>query len=90
MPNSVTDLTRKPLFKFKMWFDVAPRTDTKEYMCLKQIELHAQNMITISQHNWGDLYDHLMNTSIFTLIMNKMFIWAVKITTAVSTSIRIC
>ena len=33
-----------------------------------------------SQHiNWKNLYDHLMNTIIFTLIMNKIFIWAPEI-----------
>ena len=31
-----------------------------------------------SQHDCGDLYDHLMSTRIFTLIMNKLFIWAPK------------
>ena len=27
-----------------------------------------------NHHTWGDLYDHLMSTSIFTLIMSKIFI----------------
>ena len=31
-----------------------------------------------SQHNWGDLYVHLMGTIIFTLIMNMIFIFAPK------------
>ena len=26
-----------------------------------------------NQHNWEDLYDHLMSTGTFTLIMNKIF-----------------
>ena len=47
MPNLVTDLHWKPLFKFDMWFGVAPRTDTEVDMCLKQIGLLAENMITI-------------------------------------------
>ena len=32
-----------------------------------------------SQHNWRDLYDHLTSTRIFTLRINKIFIWAPKI-----------
>ena len=31
------------------------------------------------QHNWGDLYDHLMSTRILISIMNMTFIWAHKI-----------
>jgi hypothetical protein len=50
--------------------------------CLKEIELHTQNVLTIlgsvgashSKHYWGDLYDHLMRMKSFTLILNKMFI----------------
>ena len=66
-----------------MWFGVAPITDTKKgMMCLKEIEIRAQNMITIlgtivNITNWGDLYDdHLMNTKTFTLITSKIFIRA--------------
>jgi hypothetical protein len=44
-------------------------------MYLKEIELRAQNVIIHSrlngQHNWRDLYDYLMSTIIFTLILNK-------------------
>ena len=48
-------------------------------MRLKVIGLHAQNMnynhIRLnSQHKWRDLYDHSMNTKIFTLMMNKIVI----------------
>ena len=40
-----------------------------------------------SQHNWRDLYDHLTSTKIiFTLIMNKILIWAPKITRKVATA----
>ena len=31
-----------------------------------------------SQHNWGDVYDHLTRKRIFTSIMNKIFIRALK------------
>ena len=47
--------------------------------CLEEIQLHAQCMITIlgSKVNIigeGALYDHLMSTRIFNLIMNKIFV----------------
>ena len=32
-----------------------------------------------NQHNWGNLYDHLMSTRNFTLTIKKMFMWAPKI-----------
>ena len=47
-------------------------------MCLKKIGLHAQSMSTIlgsinNWHDWGEgLYDLLVNTRIFTFIMNKI------------------
>ena len=42
-------------------------------MCLR--ELFMINYFKFkSQHNWGNFYDHLMSTRIFTVIMNKMFI----------------
>jgi hypothetical protein len=50
----------------------------QEGMCLKEIRLHAHNMLTIlgSMVNTtgGDLYDRLMSMRIFTLIINKIFI----------------
>ena len=30
------------------------------------------------QRNWGDLYENLMSMKIFTLIINNIFIWALK------------
>ena len=42
-------------------------------MCIKQIGLNAQNYASHSklngQHDWRDLYDHLMGMSILTMIM---------------------
>ena len=53
-----------------------------EDMCLKESGLHAQYMQIIlgsnSQHNGGDLYDHLMSMRIFTLDDEKDIIWAPK------------
>ena len=50
----------------------------QEGVCLKEIGLHAQNMLSIlgSMVNMigEDLYDHLMSTRIFILIMNMIFI----------------
>ena len=46
-------------------------------MCLKEIELCVQNMLTIIGSiidMIGGLYDHLMSKRMFTLIMNKIFI----------------
>jgi hypothetical protein len=55
-------------------------------MCLKEIGLHAHNMLFILvstidmiMGRGGDLYDHLMSMTIFTLIMHKIIIWASKI-----------
>ena len=50
----------------------------KKDMGLKEIELWAQDILTIlgSIVNMigRDLYDHLMSTRLLTLIMNKIFI----------------
>ena len=55
-----------------MWFGVTPRTDTRRTRVHKT-SVCAQNMITIS---WSTVniigkyvYDHLMSTRIFTLVM---------------------
>ena len=54
-------------------------------MCLEEIGLRAQNMLTILSgivniiYMGGDMYDHLMSTRIFTLIMHKIFKRALKI-----------
>jgi hypothetical protein len=46
-------------------------------MCSKEIGLCAQNMTNILNSIvniiGGNLYDHLMSTKIFTLIMNEIF-----------------
>ena len=51
-------------------------------MCFKKIELGAQYMITIMNSTVNiiqgeeGLYDHFMSTRMFTMIMDKVFIWA--------------
>lgn len=51
-------------------------------MCLKEVELRAQNTLTIlgSTVNiiGGDLYDYFISTRIFTLIINKIIIRALS------------
>ena len=48
-------------------------------MCLEEIGLHAQNMLIILVGSviniLRDLCDHLISTRIFTLIVNKIFMW---------------
>ena len=44
------------------------------HMCLNKIGLRAQYYKLNSQPNWKDLYDLLVSTRIFTLIMNKIFV----------------
>ena len=61
-----------------MWFVVAlDKNGYQKDMCSKEIGLCAQNVITILSSIVniieGDIYDHLMSTQIFALIMNKIF-----------------
>ena len=72
MPNLVTYRNQTPIFK---WYVVScgsknehPKRDWT--MCSKQVNHSKLN----NQHNWGNLYDHLMSTRIFTLVMNEIFI----------------
>ena len=51
-PCSVSFLVRTPIIEWHvvlsgMWFGVAPRTNNKNDMCLKEIGLQAKNMITV-------------------------------------------
>ena len=62
-----------------MWFVVVPRTDIEKIYVLKGLlELCAQNMITTLNSRVNiigeNLYDHVMSTRSFTLIMNEIFI----------------
>ena len=64
------------LYLSAMWMGVDPKADTKDVskrdwtMCSKYDNSSRFN----SQHNWGDLYDLVINMRVFTLIMNKIFI----------------
>ena len=77
VPNLITYLTCTPIFEwYLVWCGY--KNEYKKDMCLKEIGLHAQNMITIVSLTinmiGGDLYDHLLSTKIFTLIINKIII----------------
>ena len=67
-----------------MHLGVGLRTDTKK-TCFKKIWDYVLQICyhskLNSQHDQGDLYDHLISTRISTLIMNKIFMGALKIMT---------
>ena len=75
--NSITYPSWTPIYE---WYVV--RCDSKDRghkgMCLKEIELCAQNTITILSSIFdiigGDQYDHSMSMRMFTLTMKNMFI----------------
>ena len=91
VPNSVTYLRRTLIFE---WYVVwcGSKNKYQKDTCLKEIGLHAQNMITIVASIidllGGNLYDHSMSTRIFTLILNKIYVWAPKIMATTSIWIR--
>ena len=78
MPKSNTTIIWTHQYLNGMWLDVAPRRDTQNDTCYTEIDLSAQNVITIPgsivNTIGGDLYDHLMSTKILTLKMNAIFI----------------
>ena len=61
-----------------MWLNVDVQPDTRIDMCLKQIGLQVQNTLTILELIISiigqDVYDYLMSTGIFSLILNSIFI----------------
>ena len=76
MPNLGTYSNWTPIFE---WYvvGVGAKNGYRKDKCLKEIGLCTQNYSRFNnQHEWKNLYDHLMNIRIFTLIMNKIFIWA--------------
>ena len=79
MPNS-NIVTIWTIFS-GMWLGVDLRTNTKKTYV--SIGLSVQIMLTIlrlhGQHDWENLYHHLLDTRIFTVIMNKPLIWTLKI-----------
>ena len=64
------------LYLSGMWLGVDLRTSTKK-MCLKEIGLRAQKNANHSrfnsQHDYGDLHDHLNEHEKLHFMMNKIF-----------------
>ena len=80
IPYPVTILNRRPKIKWSVvWYDSRKGTKKACIMYLNEIGLRAQNMLIIpgSPVNMilggTYLHDHLMNTRIFTLIMNERY-----------------
>ena len=59
-------------------------------MCLKEVAMTCSKYYHHSrlnnQHDWGDLYEHLIDTKTFTLMMNRIFIGALKIMRKMATA----
>ena len=77
MPNLVTYLNMTSMLQ---WYVIrcGSKIEHQKYTCLKEIGLHAQNVITITHLTFNiiemDMYDHIMSTNIFALVMYKIFI----------------
>ena len=75
VPNSNAKIIRSIIFE-----QYVVRCGSKnghQMMCLKEIGLSAQNMLTILSsiiYMFEDLYDHLLSTRILSLIMNRILI----------------
>ena len=80
MPSLFTFLNRTPLFKWYMVRCGCKKGYQKDVF--KRDWVTRSNYVYHSrfnnQHNCEDLYDYLISTKIFTLIMNKICIWAPK------------
>ena len=85
----VTYLIQTPIIKwYVVWCD--SKNGYQKYSVLKNIGVCSKygNYSRLnSQHNWGDLYDHFMNMSVFTSMLNKIFIWTLRIMRKVATTL---
>ena len=66
-----------------MWLGEAPITKSTENMHLSKrhcnlCSTHVNHSRLTSQHSQGDLYDHIISSRIFTLILNKIITQAPK------------
>ena len=64
------------------WLGVDLRTDIKKTCVQNKLDMcsdYAHHSRFNNQHDWGNLYDHLMNMRIVTLTMNKIYISSSKI-----------
>ena len=69
MPHSRTTIIWTPTFELYVVRCGSKNRHQKDIVCLEEeIGLRAQNYVNYSklngQHNWGDLYVHLMSTRI--------------------------
>ena len=90
VPNLVTYLNRTPIIEWYVVRCGSKNGYQKGIIRLKELGLHAQNhnhSMLKSQQNWGDLYDHLMSTTLFTLVMNKVIRWALNMMRKVATAL---
>jgi len=75
VPNSVTCLIRTSIFEcYVVWYGFKSGY-RKDWTVAQENDNHLR---LDSQHNWADLYDHLMSTEVFTLIAYRTFIRAPK------------
>jgi hypothetical protein len=82
VPKSVTCLNQAPIFELDtVW--CGSKNGYQKDLCLQEIGVHAQNMIvnlgSIANHDWGDLYDHLMSTNIFNFILDLRFSYELQL-----------
>ena len=88
--NSITHLDT--YFLSGMWLAWLQEQIPKD-MHVKEIRLHAENVLTILASIINivgrDLYGHFTITKIFTLIMNKIFLWAPKIMRKVTMALSV-
>ena len=70
VPNLVTNLNPTPIFE---WYvdSYGSKNGCQKDKCFGEIELHAQNMVTIlglrnSHHNQGNLCDSSMSSRVYT------------------------
>ena len=90
MANSITYLDT--YFPSGMWLAWL-QEQTPEDMHVKEIRLHAENIITVLDSITNivgrDLYDHFIITRIYTFIMNKIFLRAPKIMRKVTMALAV-
>lgn len=57
MPNSVISLDRTPISEwYVLWF--SSKSGYQKDLCLTNIGMYVQTMVTILDLNCGDMYDH--------------------------------
>lgn len=74
VPHSITYLNYTLIFEYMVW--CGSKKWSQKDVCLWEIKLHIHNLMIFMSPIVNiiekDLFDHLMNTRIVTLIMNKI------------------